>query len=122
YCSISAFGCIGPMRDALGYDPVIQAATGIMSITGEPDGLPVRLPIGAIDMGTALWATIAIQAALTTRARTGLGAHIETSLYEVATWWMSYHLLGYMGSGVIPGRQGNRTPFIAPYEVFRTAD
>jgi formyl-CoA transferase/CoA:oxalate CoA-transferase len=122
YCSISAYGPHGPKRDLPGYDPVIQATTGIMSLTGFPDGPPVRLGIGAIDLGTALWATIGIQAALLERERTGRGAHIEASLYETGVWWSSYHLMGYLASGEVPRRQGSGTPFIAPYEVFAASE
>ncbi|GGH47031.1 CaiB/BaiF CoA transferase family protein [Microbacterium album] len=122
YCSISAYGAAGPKSGLPGYDPVIQADTGIMALTGEPDGPAVRLGIGAIDLGTALWATIGIQGALIERARTGKGARIETSLYETGAWWLSYHLMGYLGSGGAPSRQGTGTPFIAPYEVFEARD
>jgi crotonobetainyl-CoA:carnitine CoA-transferase CaiB-like acyl-CoA transferase len=122
YCSISAYGHRGPKSAWPGYDPVLQADTGIMDITGYPDGPPARLGIGAIDLGTALWATIGIQAALANRSHSGDGALIEASLFETSVWWMSYHLLGYLGSGVTPRRQGSGTPFIAPYELFGTAD
>jgi crotonobetainyl-CoA:carnitine CoA-transferase CaiB-like acyl-CoA transferase len=122
YCSISAFGAAGPMRDSPGYDPVLQAYSGIMAMTGEPDRPPVRLGIGAIDLGTAAWATIAIMAALKNRETTGRGARIETSLFEIATWWLGYHLTGYLATGSAPTRQGTTTPMIAPYELYPTAD
>ncbi len=118
YCSISAFGSVGPMAGDPGYDPILQAYSGIMSMTGEPDQPPVRLGIGAIDLGAGLWATIAIQAALAA----GRGCHIETSLYEVAVWWLSYFIPGYLASGMVPTRSGTRAPFIAPYEVFPTGE
>jgi crotonobetainyl-CoA:carnitine CoA-transferase CaiB-like acyl-CoA transferase len=121
YCSITGYGNRGPKAHLPGYDPVIQADTGIMELTGYPDGPPARLGIGAIDLGTALWATVGIQAALANRTRTGDGALVEASLFETSSWWLSYHLLGYIGSGVVPQRQGTGTPFIAPYEVFATA-
>jgi len=122
HCSISAFGAVGPLRNSPGYDPVLQAYSGIMAMTGEPDRPPVRLGIGAIDLGTATWATIAVLAALSNRERTGRGARIETSLFEIATWWLGYHLAGYLGSGNAPTRQGTTTPMISPYELYATAD
>jgi len=122
YCSISAYGSEGPKKDWPGYDPVLQAESGIMSLTGYPDGPAARLGIGAIDLGTAMWAAIGIQAALHTRRDTGAGTLVEVSLFETAAWWLSYHLTGYLGSGVVPQRQGSEAPFLAPYEVFQTAD
>jgi len=122
YCSISAYGSQGPKQDWPGYDPVLQAESGIMSVTGERDGTPVRLGIGAIDLGTAMWATVGIQAALRTRAGTGSGSLVEVSLYETAAWWLSYLIAGYMGSGQVPQRHGSAAAFLAPYEVFATAE
>ena len=122
YCSVSAFGNMGPMRDRPGYDPVLQARTGIMHLTGEPSEPPVRLGIGAIDMGASLWLVIGVLTALRERERHGRGCRVETSLYEIATYWLSYHLAGYLGSGVDPIRQGSRTPMISPYESFPTSD
>ena len=122
YCSISAFGQDGPMRDSPGYDPVLQAYTGIMHITGEPGGRPVRLGIGALDLGAAIWATVAIFAALRERDATGRGSRVDTSLLDTATHFLSYHLSGYLATGIDPTPQGTTTGFIAPYEVFPTAD
>jgi crotonobetainyl-CoA:carnitine CoA-transferase CaiB-like acyl-CoA transferase len=122
YCSVSAFGPVGPLSGRPGYDPVIQAHTGILSVTGESAGPPVRLGVAAIDLGTGLWASIGILAALTARNATGVGSRVETSLYEVATWWLSYQIAGFLGSGVLPHRQGTQAAFIAPYEVFEAAD
>jgi formyl-CoA transferase/CoA:oxalate CoA-transferase len=122
FCSISAFGDVGPMAGSPGYDPVLQAYSGVMSMTGEPDRSPVRLGIGAIDLGTGLWATIAIQAALEARRRDGRGCRIDTSLFETAVWWLSYFVTGFLATGVSPRRQGDKTAFTAPYEVFPTAD
>ena len=122
YCSITAYGSKGPKRNAPGYDPVLQAETGIMSMTGYPDGPPARLGIGVIDLGTAMWAAVGIQAALRTRSESGVGALVEVSLYETAAWWLSYHVEGYLATGESPQRQGNGTPFVAPYEMFATAE
>ena len=122
WCSISAFGRVGPLAGQPGYDPVLQAHTGIMSMTGFPDGDPARVGIGAIDLGTGIWATVAIQAALIERSRDGRGTRIDTSLYEVAVWWLSYHLESYLATGRSPQRAGTSTSFIAPYEVFPTSD
>jgi crotonobetainyl-CoA:carnitine CoA-transferase CaiB-like acyl-CoA transferase len=122
YCSITAYGPKGPKRNAPGYDPVLQAETGIMSMTGYPDGPPARVGIGVIDLGTAMWAAVGIQAALTNRSASGVGALVEVSLYETAAWWLSYHVEGYLATGESPQRQGNGTPFVAPYEMFATAE
>jgi len=122
YCSISAYGQVGPMRDEPGYDPVLQAHTGIMSVTGEPDRAPVRLGISALDLGSALWATIGILAALAARERSAVGCRVDSSLYETAAWWLSGPIAGYLGSGVMPTRRGTENPWIVPYEVFATAD
>ncbi|MEA2683677.1 MAG: hypothetical protein QOK05_2005 [Chloroflexota bacterium] len=122
YCSISAYGQVGPLRDEPGYDPVLQAHTGIMSVTGEPDRPPVRLGISALDLGSALWATVGVLAAVTERARSGSGSRVDASLYETATWWLSGPIAGYLGSGTVPGRRGTENPWIMPYEVFATAD
>ena len=121
-CSITAYGSKGPKKDEPGYDPVLQAETGLMSMTGHPDGPPARLGIGVIDLGTGMWAAVGIQAALRNRSETGVGALVEVSLYETAAWWLSYHVEGYLATGDTPQRQGNGTPFVAPYEVFATAD
>jgi crotonobetainyl-CoA:carnitine CoA-transferase CaiB-like acyl-CoA transferase len=122
YCSITAYGSKGPKKDAPGYDPVLQAETGLMSMTGHPDGTPARLGVGAIDLGTGMWAAVGIQAALSNRSATGMGALVEVSLYETAAWLLSYHVEGYLATGESPQRQGNGTPFVAPYETFATAD
>ena len=122
YCSITAYGSKGPKKDAPGYDAVLQAETGMMSMNGHPDQTPARLGIAAIDLGTGMWAAVGIQAALRNQAETGAGALVEVSLYETAAWLLSYHLQGYLATGESPQRQGNEAPFVAPYEVFATAD
>jgi crotonobetainyl-CoA:carnitine CoA-transferase CaiB-like acyl-CoA transferase len=121
YCSVTAYGAKGPKRDWPGYDPILQAESGIMSLTGYPEGPPARLPIAAIDLGTAMWASVGIQTALRTRTESGVGSLVEVSLYETAAWWLSYLIAGYMGSGEEPQRHGSGAPFLAPYEVFATS-
>jgi len=122
YCSISGYGSKGPYQKNAGYDPIMQASTGIMDMTGEPDQDPVRLPIAVNDLGAGLWAVIGILSGLMTRDETGHGCQIETSLFETAAWWMNYHITSYLATGVPPVRCGTGTPFIAPYEVYPAAD
>jgi crotonobetainyl-CoA:carnitine CoA-transferase CaiB-like acyl-CoA transferase len=122
YCSITAYGSMGPKKDAPGYDPVLQAETGLMSMTGHPDSPPARIGVGVIDLGTGMWAAVGIQAALRNHTESGEGALVEVSLYETAAWWLSYHIEGYLATGENPERQGNGTPFVAPYEVFATRE
>jgi crotonobetainyl-CoA:carnitine CoA-transferase CaiB-like acyl-CoA transferase len=122
YCSITPYGDRGPLKDRPGYDPLMQAYGGLMSMTGEPGRPPVRCGTSLIDMGTGMWAVIAIMAALERRRATGAGQRIVTSLYETALVWMTYHLASYWASGTPPRRVGTGTPMIAPYEAFATRD
>jgi crotonobetainyl-CoA:carnitine CoA-transferase CaiB-like acyl-CoA transferase len=122
YCSISAYGNTGPLQNKPGYDPILQSSSGILDMTGNPDQEPVRLPLSAMDLGAGMWAVIGVLAALTERQKTGQGSLVETSLFETAAWWLNYHIVGYLGTGITPGRQGTGTPFIAPYEVFPASD
>jgi crotonobetainyl-CoA:carnitine CoA-transferase CaiB-like acyl-CoA transferase len=122
YASISAFGAVGPRSAEPGYDPVIQAATGIMSITGDRDGPPARLGVGAVDLGSGLWAVVGVLLALAQRERTGRGCRVDASLFETAAWWLSYHVAGFLATGIEPGRYGTASPAIAPYEAFETQE
>jgi crotonobetainyl-CoA:carnitine CoA-transferase CaiB-like acyl-CoA transferase len=122
HCTIGAYGRGGPLSDRPGYDPLMQAAAGIMSVTGEPDGPPVRVGVSLIDFATGQWAAIGILAALRERERDGVGRAIDASLYETALYAMSSHIAAYAESGEIPGRHGSAFPLIAPYELFPTSD
>jgi crotonobetainyl-CoA:carnitine CoA-transferase CaiB-like acyl-CoA transferase len=122
HTTIGAYGRGGPLSDRPGYDPLMQAAAGIMSVTGEPAGPPVRVGVSLIDFATGQWAAIGILAALLERERTGAGCTIDTSLYESALYAMSSHVAAYEASGEVPGRHGSAFPLIAPYELFPTSD
>ena len=122
HLSVSAYGPDGPMADQPGYDPLMQAYAGIMSVTGQPDGPPTRVGGSVVDFGTGMWAAIAILAALRTRDATGEGAALDTSLMDTALGWVSYHLMGYMATGIEPGPMGSSLGSIAPYRAFRTSD
>jgi crotonobetainyl-CoA:carnitine CoA-transferase CaiB-like acyl-CoA transferase len=122
YATIGAFGRVGPWRDLAGYDPLAQAAGGILSVTGEEGGPPVRVGVSLIDQSTGVWAALGIVAALHERERTGRGRVIDVSLYETTLALISYQLTGYLGSGEVPGRHGTAFASIAPYRVYNTAD
>lgn len=122
YCSISAFGQEGPLAGAGGYDMTIQALSGLLSMTGHPGQPPAKIPVAALDFGSALYAVIGIQAALAQRRRTGTGQWVQTSLLETALAWLSMHVVTFLLGGDEPKPLGSRSPFFAPYEAYRTAD
>jgi len=122
YCSIGAFGRVGPLAHLPGYDPLMQAYAGIMSVTGEPGRPHVRAGTSIVDLGTATWAALGIVSALMERDRTGRGRVVDVSLYETALALMSYHLVDYLGTGDVPAPHGSAFPLIVPYQAFATAD
>ena len=122
YCSLGAFGDVGPLQHHTGYDPLVQAFSGIMAVTGEAERPPVRVGPSIIDMGSGLWCVIGILAALARRAQTGEGCAVSTSLYETGLAWMNIPLANSMASGRDAGRSGSETPMLAPYRAFRARD
>lgn len=122
HCSITAFGPEGPYRDRPGYDPLMQAYAGLMSVNGHPGQPPARVPVSIIDMGTGMWAATAILAALRERDRTGRGVHVTTALFDTALAWIAFQMTNYLASGEVPQPQGSGTPMIAPYEAFPTRE
>ena len=122
YCSVGAYGRVGPLRHEPGYDALMQAAGGLVSMTGEPGRSGVRVGSSLIDMGTGVWAALGIVAALLERERTGEGGVVDTSLYETALGYIGYHLVGYLADGTVPTREGTVFPMVAPYQVFPTRD
>jgi crotonobetainyl-CoA:carnitine CoA-transferase CaiB-like acyl-CoA transferase len=122
YCSIRAFGREGPLAREAGYDPLMQAFAGLISITGEPDRPGVRVGTSLIDTGTGVWAALGIVAALLERGTTGRGREVDVSLFDTALSLVAYQLTTALRTGESPGRFGTAFPLIAPYEVFPTAD
>ncbi|MBV9861598.1 MAG: CoA transferase [Alphaproteobacteria bacterium] len=121
-CNLGAFGATGPLRDRPGYDPMMQAYSGLMSLLGEDGRPPVRVSVSIIDMACGMWAAIGVLAALQERGRTGKGGIVDTSLYETALAWMSIPLAAYLVDGKIPTRQGSGVEMIVPYQAFAAAD
>jgi len=122
YCTIGAFGAKGPLKDRPGYDPLMQAFAGMMSVTGEPDQRPVRVGTSIIDMAAGMWAVIGVFSALLQRKNDGSGSTVDTSLYETALGWMCYHAANFQASGELPKRQGSGAAMIVPYRGYATKD
>jgi crotonobetainyl-CoA:carnitine CoA-transferase CaiB-like acyl-CoA transferase len=118
HCDIGAFGRSGPLREHAGYDPLLQAFGGIMSVTGEPDRPGVRVGTSIVDLGTGMWAALGVVAAL----RAGGGRTVDVSLFETVVGLLPYQLTAYVDGGVVPGRHGSAFPLIAPYQVFEARD
>jgi crotonobetainyl-CoA:carnitine CoA-transferase CaiB-like acyl-CoA transferase len=126
YCSVTGFGQDGPYAERAGYDLMIQAMSGMMSITGradeEPGGGPLRVGVAITDLFTGIYASTAILTALEARHRTGLGQHIDMALLDVGMAVLANQAGGYLNTGAVPQRQGNSHPSLAPYQDFPTSD
>jgi len=126
YCSITGFGQTGPYAARPGYDLLVQAMSGLMSITGQPDGEPgagpLRVGVAVIDVFTGMYATTAILGAIEARHHTGVGQHIDIALLDVAMAVLANQGAGYLNAGVVPTRQGNVHPSVVPYQDFPTRD
>ena len=122
HVNIHAFGATGPLADKPGYDPLMQAFAGLMSVTGEPGRPSVRVGPSIIDMGTGMWVVIGVLAALLQRAQSGKGTVVDTALFETALGWMVYFLPILTATGRAPVKAGSGTVMICPYQIFQCAD
>ncbi|MFF3127362.1 CaiB/BaiF CoA transferase family protein [Streptomyces sp. NPDC057908] len=122
YVSVSGYGQTGPLSQEPGYDAIAQALSGVMSVTGEPDGPPVRVGVSGADLAAGMWACIGLLAALHARERTGEGQWVDVSLLDGQISWLTYVAGGYFVTGEVPRRYGSAHPTIVPYQAFPTAD
>ena len=122
YCSITGFGRTGPYRERPGYDFVAQSMGGIMSITGEPEGAPMKVGVGIADVASGLYAAIGILAALRHRERTGVGQQVDIALLDAQVSLLVNEATNYFVAGEVPRRRGNEHPNIVPYGVYGTLD
>lgn len=122
YCAITGYGQTGPYRERPGYDTVIQAQGGLMSINGPAEGEPYKVGVAIVDVTAGLYAATSILAALHHRQRTGEGQHIDIALFDAQLGWLVNVASAYLVSGEPPGRYGNAHPTIVPYQTFDTAD
>ncbi|MFW8566267.1 CaiB/BaiF CoA transferase family protein [Orrella sp. 11846] len=122
YCSITGFGQTGPYASRAGYDFLIQGMGGIMSLTGEPQGQPMKVGVGIADVMTGMYATVGILSALRHRDQTGQGQHIDISLLDSQIAWLVNGATNYLTDRQLPTRLGNGHPNIVPYQVFTAAD
>ena len=122
YCSVSAFGRTGPRKDSPGYEALMQAFSGIMSITGEPGGQPVRAGVSFLDLSTGILCALGVCAALLQRQGTGLGQRVDGSLLETAVSLLAFHAEGYLLTGALPRALGSGHPSLSPYRNFKCQD
>ncbi len=122
YCSVTGFGQDGPYAHRAGYDYIIQGMSGLMSVTGEPEGQPQKVGVAVTDVFTGIYAATAILAAVHQRTVTGEGQHLDLALLDVATSVMANQAMNYLATGVSPKRMGNAHPNLVPYAVFPCSD
>ncbi|MDH2900838.1 MAG: CoA transferase [archaeon] len=122
YAEITAFGQQGPRASESGYDPLMQAMAGLMSVTGRPQYEPIRVGVSIIDMAAGMWTALGVFSALNLRSADGKGHRVNVSLYETAIAWMTIPLHLYWASGVVPVGFGSGVASIVPYEAFKTED
>ena len=122
YCSITGFGQTGPYAERPGYDPLIQAMGGVMSVTGDPDGEPQKVGVPIADLMAGMYASVAVTSALRSRELTGKGQYVDISMLDTHVAWLSIQAMNYLVSGENPRRLGNGHPNIVPYQTFETAD
>jgi len=122
YCSISGFGHCGPRWKEPGYDAIMQAEGGLMSITGSADGPPYRLGVAIVDIVSGMFAAYGIALALFARERTGRGQEVDLAMLDATVALLTYQAGGFFATGNVPVRLGNRHPSIVPYETFATSD
>ncbi|SEP64943.1 Crotonobetainyl-CoA:carnitine CoA-transferase CaiB [Loktanella sp. DSM 29012] len=122
YCSITGFGQTGPYASRAGYDYIIQGMSGLMSVTGPPDGQPNRVGVAVVDLFSGMYASTAILAAVHQRHSTGRGQHLDVALLDVAVSTMANQAMNYLTTGTPPERTGNHHPNLAPYQVYDCAD
>jgi crotonobetainyl-CoA:carnitine CoA-transferase CaiB-like acyl-CoA transferase len=122
WCDIGAFGSSGPLAGKPGYDPLVQASSGIMSVTGEGGRPPVRVGVSLVDMGSGMWTVIGLLAALVARNNNSEGRNVSTSLYETGLAWMTVPLAAHAASGEVRKPYGSGTAEIAPYQAFEASD
>ena len=122
YCSVTGFGQDGPYAQRAGYDAMIQAMSGMMDITGDPDGEPQKIGVALADILTGVYGVVAIESALVARYRTGEGQHIDMALFDVMVGVLANQALNYFVSGIAPRRIGTAHPNIVPYQTFATGD